>query len=70
MGKHKNFYTTGEFGSLFQHEPETVRRWIRRGIIEAERVGRIYLIHASQIEKAKARPRPGNPHLSRELQDT
>jgi len=41
-----------------------VERWIRKGVIKAERVGRMYVIETSEFERFAAIPRrPGRPTL-------
>lgn len=61
----KNIYSTTEFGALLGITATQIRRLIRSGVIEAELVGRVYAIPRSQLEAAKARPRPGRPYGER-----
>lgn len=56
--------TTPEAAALLGVQPKTISRYIKRGLIEAERRGRDYFIADAEIERFKAerrgRGRPQN----------
>ena len=57
--------TTTEAAALLGVQPKTVSRYIKRGLIEAEKRGRDYWIAAAELERFKAerrgRGRPTKP---------
>lgn len=57
-------YTTVEAAAELGVQPKTVSRYIKRGLIEAEKRGRDYFITAAELERFKAerrgRGRPRN----------
>lgn len=41
---------------------ETIRRWIRAGVLRAQRVGRVYVVDEAALRRVVATPpRPGRP---------
>ncbi len=50
----KDFYTVDEFANKFVLTPQTVRKWIKKGIIFAAKIGTgpkaHYRIHRTQID--------------------
>lgn len=54
------YYTVDQVADLLGRNVQLVRRWIREGRLEAERVGPIYLIRPGALRRFKvpqARPR-------------
>ncbi len=44
-------FTVKEAGVIFKARPGTVRKWIRAGKVKTIKVGRPYLIPASEIDR-------------------
>ena len=61
MGK---VLTTTEAAALVGVHPNTMRRWIREGLIEPKyvwQVGKNYLVHSDGLPADGKRPKPPNP---------
>lgn len=44
-------YTVSEVAEMVDRDPETVRRWIRNGYLEAARIGREYRLSAAELNR-------------------
>ena len=51
-----------EAAGLVGRSPETIRRWVWSGLLQAERDGRRILVSSSEV-RALAEERGGGPHL-------
>jgi excisionase family DNA binding protein len=60
----KNYVTVTEAAKMLKRNERIVRRYIEKGYLRAERLGRAYLIDVEEIKRFEY-PRPGNPLLTR-----
>ena len=51
MNEEKPVYTTDEVGELLTVNPQTVRKWIREGELDASKIGRGYRIDRPALER-------------------
>ena len=59
-------YTCEQAAAKLRMKPDTIRRYVHRGIIQAGVLGGIYLISDMELDRFKANRRPpGNPNLLR-----
>jgi excisionase family DNA binding protein len=61
--------TTTQTAAELRMSVRGVRKLIERGGLKAERVGRDYLVSPADIERAKSRPGPGRPKVTRRRGD-
>lgn len=50
--------SVSQFAKVTRVEPQTVRDWIRSGVIKGKKIGSNFIIKQSEIEKAINRPNP------------
>lgn len=56
--------TTAEAANFLGFAEDTVRQYIRRGLIRAKKFGPVYLVTKSECERYRKERRPrGNPNL-------
>lgn len=59
-------YTCEQAAARLEMKPDTVRRYVHRGIIQAGILGGIYLIAERELRRFQRERRgPGNPNLAR-----
>ncbi len=66
-GMENKVVTTKEAAELIGVHQDTVRRWVRNGVISSEyvmKVGKTYLIHTDGLPSEEKRPARGRPKKS------
>ena len=53
--KPEALYTTKEAAEILRVKPLTIRLWIKRGLLKAAKIGRLYRIRAQDLEDFLAR---------------
>ncbi len=62
----KTYFTTTEASELLGLDRRTVSQYCKRGILDAVKVGRDWLLPKSEVDRyKKERHRPGNPKFSK-----
>ncbi len=61
----KDYVTVAQAAKTLGVDRRTILRYIRKGYLRAERVGRLYVIEKSHLTTF-VKPKPGNPLLRRE----
>jgi excisionase family DNA binding protein len=65
--KIRGFYTCEQAADWLDMKPDTVRRYVHRGLIQAGVLGGIYLIAESELKRFQRERRgPGNPTFSKQ----
>lgn len=60
------FYTCEQAATKLRMKPDTVRRYVHRGLIQAGIVGSVYLISADELRRFKdERREPGRPRAEK-----
>lgn len=58
------YYTCEQAAKTLRMKPDTVRRYVHRGLISAGRIGGVYLISQQQLDAFKSSRKPrGNPNF-------
>lgn len=56
-----DYVTTSQAAAELNITPEGVLKLISRGVLPAQKVGRDWIIHRKDVQKAKKRPGRGRP---------